>query len=87
MRRYYYNHRFDDRFDDRFEDCIEERDRPQLQLDPRHSKVGGVCAGLARYLGIQRVFVRIAAVIALLWLTTPILIAYTVTYLLLDRDR
>ncbi|MFT6039815.1 MAG: hypothetical protein ACI9TP_002617, partial [Candidatus Azotimanducaceae bacterium] len=37
MRRYYYNHRFDDRFDDRFEDCIEERGRPQLQLDPRHS--------------------------------------------------
>jgi phage shock protein C len=87
MRRYHYSDRFDDRFDDCFEDCIEGRGRPQLQLDPRHSKVGGVCAGLARYLGIQRVFVRIAAVIALLWLTTPILIAYTVTYLLLDRDR
>jgi phage shock protein PspC (stress-responsive transcriptional regulator) len=87
MRRYHYSDRFDDRFDGCFEDCMEERGRPQLQLDPRHSKVGGVCAGLARYLGIQRVFVRIAAVIALLCVTTPTLIAYVVTYLLLDRDR
>jgi phage shock protein C len=61
--------------------------RPQLQLDPRHGKVCGVCAGIARYLGVQRVFVRIAAVIALLCITTPTLIAYAVTYLLLDRDR
>jgi phage shock protein PspC (stress-responsive transcriptional regulator) len=87
MRRHHYRDRFDDRFDDCFDDCIEGRGRPQLQLDPRHSKVGGVCAGLARYLGVQRVLVRIAAVIALLCVTTPTLIAYAVTYLLLDRDR
>jgi phage shock protein C len=61
--------------------------RPQLQLDPRHGKVGGVCAGVARYLGIQRVFVRIAAVIALLCITAPTLIIYAVTYLLLDKHR
>lgn len=61
--------------------------QPQLQLDPRHGKVGGVCAGIARYLGVQRVFVRIAAVVALLCITTPTLVAYTMSYLLLDKDR
>jgi phage shock protein C len=80
MRRYRYTDRYSN---SRYNDLR----RPQLQLDPRHGKVGGVCAGIARYLGVQRVFVRIAAVVALLCITAPTLVAYIVSYLLLDKDR
>jgi len=71
------------RYTDRFDDIR----KPQLQLDSRHRKVAGVCAGLARYLGVQRVFVRIAAVIALILIPGPTLLTYAITYLLLDKNR
>ena len=35
-------------------------------LDSAYKKVGGVCAGLARYLGISRFFVRLAALMSLI---------------------
>ena len=44
--------------------------------DPRHGKVMGVCAGLADYFGWNVRFVRILAIIALLWFNVLTLIAY-----------
>jgi phage shock protein C len=46
--------------------------------DPRHGKLMGVCAGLADYFGWNVTFVRILAIIALLWFNVLTLIAYFV---------
>ena len=57
-----------------------------LMLDSAYKKVGGVCAGLARYLGISRFFVRLAALIGLCLAPRAILIAYGLAYFILDDD-
>ncbi len=50
--------------------------RTTFYLDKDHKKVGGVCAGVADYTGIDVTFVRIAAVV-LLFLTHGVLfVAY-----------
>ena len=46
--------------------------------DPRNGKLMGVCAGLADYFGWNVTFVRILAIIALLWFSALTLIAYFV---------
>ena len=57
----------------------------ELYLDPVHKKLGGVCAGVANYLDIERLWVRIAAVIALFIFPQATLLAYGVAYLVLDE--
>lgn len=66
------------RYADRFK--IEE-----LARDPGHAKLGGVCAGIARYLDISRFIVRLGAVIALILVPQVTLIAYGLAYLILDE--
>lgn len=44
--------------------------------DPRNGKIMGVCAGVADYFGWNVTFIRILAVIALLWFSIFTLVAY-----------
>lgn len=64
---------------------IDDFDRYPLAKDPDHAKLGGVCAGLARYLDISRFFVRLCAVIALLVAPQVTLIAYGLAWMVLDE--
>ncbi len=57
-----------------------------LELDRRNGLLGGVCAGIARWLNVEATWVRIAAVIGAVLLTKVALGAYVVAWLLLD-DR
>ncbi len=67
-----------------FEDS--DRDDVRLALDPVNRKLGGVCAGVARYLDVPTFWVRLAAVVALLVFPEPILLAYGIAYLVLDKE-
>jgi len=58
----------------------------KLGRDPFHKKLGGVCAGFARYLDVEPLFVRIIAIVALCIAPQAILLAYGIAYLVLD-DR
>lgn len=49
---------------------------PTLYRDREHAWLGGVCAGIARYLGVSRFAVRIAAVLAFLFFALPTLTVY-----------
>ncbi len=46
--------------------------------DPEHGKLMGVCAGLADYFGWNLTFVRILAVVALLWFNFFTLVGYLI---------
>ena len=48
----------------------------KLRRDNSRGKVSGVCAGIANYWDIKVKWVRIAAVLGLIFLPMPILIAY-----------
>jgi phage shock protein C len=61
-------------------------DSREIYLDPVHKKLGGVCAGVANYLDVPRLYVRIAAVIALLVFSQATLIAYGLAYLILEEE-
>lgn len=61
------------------------RDR-KLGKDPFHKKLGGVCAGFARYLNVEPLFVRIIAIVALFIAPQAVLLAYGIAYVVLD-DR
>lgn len=52
--------------------------------DPNRKKLGGVCAGIARYFEIEPIVVRIIAVIGLVVFTQATLIAYGLAYIILD---
>lgn len=55
-----------------------------LARDPQHKKLGGVCAGIARYFEVDPLIVRVIAVICLLIFTEAALLAYGLAYLILD---
>jgi len=50
--------------------------RYQLYRDPEHGIVAGVCAGIADYLGIERIVIRLAFVLALVLFIVPAGLAY-----------
>lgn len=52
--------------------------------DPENGYLGGVCEGIARGLSLPANGVRIAAVIAAIVFTTPVVIAYAAAWLLMD---
>jgi|SaaInl7_135m_RNA_FD_contig_71_102091_length_1511_multi_8_in_0_out_0_2 phage shock protein C len=56
----------------------------ELGLDPQNKKLGGVCAGVAHYLDVPSLFVRVGAVVGLCLIPEATLIAYGVAYLILD---
>lgn len=59
--------------------------RRRLMLDPREGMIGGVCAGLARYLRLDVAIVRISVVVTALFLPKLVLAAYLVAWFVLDR--
>jgi phage shock protein C len=61
------------------------RDR-KLGKDPFHKKLGGVCAGFARYLNVEPLLIRIIAIVALCISPHATLLAYGIAYVVLD-DR
>ena len=61
-------------------------DGQEIYLDADHRKLGGVCAGVARYLNIPRFWIRLAAVIGLLIHAPSILIAYGLAYMILEDE-
>lgn len=65
--------------------CHPERWRRGLSLPNEGKKIGGVCAGFARYLDVDVTLIRI------IWLTTAIfagvgLVAYLLAWLLMPKD-
>ncbi|MFT7685794.1 MAG: phage shock protein C [Candidatus Azotimanducaceae bacterium] len=59
----------------------------KLRKDSKRKKIAGVCAGIARYLDIPRLPVRLAAIVALCIMPEPTLIAYGLAYLILDDEE
>ena len=55
-----------------------------LSLDPVNKKLAGVCAGVARYLDIPSLVVRIGALISLCVFPQVTLIAYGLAYIILE---
>lgn len=64
-----------------FED-FEDR---QFARDPVRARLGGVCAGIARYLEVPTFWVRLVAVVSLCIAPQVTLIAYGLAYLVLDE--
>lgn len=58
----------------------------EIYLDLAHKKFGGVCAGIARYLDIPRIWVRITALVGLVVHPPATLIAYGLAYMILDDE-
>ncbi len=58
----------------------------RLRLDHDEGWIAGVCAGCARYVGIDPAFVRVGAVVTALFLPKLAIAAYLVTWLVL-RNR
>ncbi len=63
-----------------------KENNPKLSLDRRRAWIGGVCAGLAGYLNIDILIVRIACAIGMLtwW---PTIIAYVACYICLNESK
>ncbi len=59
-------------------------ERKELALDPVNKKLGGVCAGIARYFDIPSLVIRIGAIIGLCVMPHVTLLAYGLAYLILD---
>jgi phage shock protein PspC (stress-responsive transcriptional regulator) len=58
-----------------------------LMLDSANKKLGGVCAGVARYLDVPSLYVRLAAIGGLCFVPQAILIAYGLGYVILDDEE
>lgn len=57
----------------------------RLYRDPRQGRIGGVCAGLADYLGLEVWVVRLVAVMGLLFGFGITFLLYMVAWLMLDK--
>lgn len=58
---------------------------PRLALDTENKKIAGVCAGFARYLGVEVVLIRIV------WLALALgagfgFVAYLIAWILMPKD-
>lgn len=56
-----------------------------LRLDKDNGMVAGVCAGVARYLGVAPTWVRVSALVVAIWATKLVIIAYLIGWLILDE--
>ena len=56
-----------------------------LYRDPTREKIGGVCAGIARYYGVEPWVVRCVAVTGLLFFPTIVFPAYWIAYFVMDK--
>jgi phage shock protein C len=57
----------------------------RLCLDPRRRRIAGVCAGIARYYGMEPWVVRLIAITGLLFLPGIVFPAYWVAYFVMER--
>lgn len=57
----------------------------QLYRDPQHGALGGVCAGIAEYLGVEIWVVRLLAVTALIFSTFLAFLLYLAAWAFLDK--
>ncbi|MFQ3206517.1 MAG: phage shock protein C [Glaciecola sp.] len=55
----------------------------RLFRDANRAIISGVCAGLAKYLDIAPLWVRVAAIVSMIFLTFPTALAYVLAILLL----
>jgi len=60
------------------------RPRPRLSLDPKNGWFGGVCAGIARHLATDPVFVRVAVVLTGFVFPTVVIFGYIAAWVLLN---
>lgn len=67
----------------RFDDPFGSPNPHRLYRDPRRGRILGVFAGIADYFGIDPVVVRVAAVLAALFFTMPVLVGYLILGLVL----
>ena len=56
-----------------------------LYRDPSRGKIGGVCAGIARYYGLEPWVVRLIAVTALLFFPSIVFPAYWIAYFVMGK--
>ena len=75
---------FEREFDEQFES---ETNKTKIYLDRSNRKLGGVCAGVARYFNIQPLFVRLGVAVLFFVTLEAVLVAYGLAYLLLDAYR
>ena len=61
--------------------------RRPLARDAANGKLGGVCAGLARHFDLEVFWLRVATVLAALWMPQLMLIGYAIAWLALDARR
>jgi phage shock protein C len=52
--------------------------RIRLYRDPARGVLAGVCAGIAQYFGVERIVVRLAFVLALVFFFVPAALAYVI---------
>ena len=64
---------------------FDDFDARELTRDPVRAKLGGVCAGVARYLDMPVFFTRLVALLSLFVMPQVTLIAYGLAYLILDE--
>lgn len=57
----------------------------RLYRDPARQKIGGVCAGVARYYGVEPWVVRCIAVTGLLFFPTIVFPAYWIAYFVMEK--
>lgn len=57
----------------------------RLELDSQRAWLGGVCAGLARYVELDEPIVRVGTVVAALFIPKIMVSAYLISWLILDR--
>ncbi len=57
----------------------------RLYLDRRHRKVSGVCAGLARYFGVEIWVVRCIAITGLIFMASIVVPAYIIAAIILPK--
>lgn len=55
------------------------------KLDAKNSVIGGVCAGLAKHLKINVLFIRLGFIFMFLWAGAGLL-PYIILWLLMPRD-
>ena len=72
---------FEREFDEQFES---KTNKTEIYLDRCNRKLGGGCAGVARYFNIQPLFVRLGAVVFFFVALEAVLVAYGLAYLILD---
>ncbi len=59
--------------------------RYRLYRDTEHGLLAGVCAGIADYVGVERIVIRLAFVVALVFFIVPAALAYILLAIALPK--